>query len=1149
MLKIDRFRLQGFKSFSEPAEVHIGSGMTGIVGPNGCGKSNLVEALKWAMGETSFKQMRAGDSMEDLIFAGTDTRPPRNSAEVVVTVDNSARTAPAELNDADVLEVSRRMERGDGSSYKVNGKPVRARDVQILYKDAGIGAKSSALVSQGKVADIIRAKPSDRISIVDEAAGTAGLAERRREADMRLRGAEQNLEKAEALEEALSSQLSSLRVQARRALRRKEIDGLVRKAEATAFLVRWRAAAARIAEGTRAHEENEGLVKALMLRLSASAAALASVEAETAPLTKARSDAETAMALARVAVDTARRDATAARGALAAARKNADRTTSDLERERAVLAESSDEYEDLKDQLAIAKDDSEYDATLIEEASLSTEEARAAMEAATAELAAGTADLVRSQSERKAAETRIADARRARDSVSLRAAQARAKADEARTSLAALPPPSDAESDAEAALEKALADLVAAEEARALAAANETAATSEAGAAASVLRIHNAERKALLSAARDSSEIASTIVAEEGLEGAVAVVLGEGMGASLARGGAESWWETVEARPQPPLGTLPLLSRVGAPDQVAAALSGVGLVDDEHAALAAAATLLPGQSVVTRDGRLWRWDGYRSSSAAAAAEAIRRTGRLRELSTLCAEAEATSLRLEAVRRAAAQALAAASHEEAARREAVKTCKAEVEGLRRQSEEDARRRTALEAQLQSASDLAASLAEEAEEVTERLLDAEAALDALPRADAAEEKVASLQRVAGDATRRYEEERSKLEKAKRDANTRFVVIQNAMQKITDFDKRLAACRSTIAELHRRSAEIAAEAKALEEAVALAPEMEAAAVEALEEAAIAHEAAVAAAADAEKRLADARLENRESEALLATRREDRARILAEMKAYNDAAAELAREVSDRLGCPASELAKVAEVDEAADLPDLEACEARVQRLSRERETLGTVNLLAEEQLAEVEGKLGEANKARDELREAVRRLRDSISKFDRERRERMTEAFAMLDGNFQDLFTRLFRGGNAYLKLSGSDDILQAGLEIYAAPPGKKLQSLSLLSGGEQALSALALIFAAFLIRPAPVCVLDEVDAPLDDANVDRLCSLVEELARDRTRFLVITHHALTMARCDRLYGVTMAERGVSRLTTLDMGQAVAWVESFNEDVRKD
>jgi chromosome segregation protein len=299
----------------------------------------------------------------------------------------------------------------------------------------------------------------------------------------------------------------------------------------------------------------------------------------------------------------------------------------------------------------------------------------------------------------------------------------------------------------------------------------------------------------------------------------------------------------------------------------------------------------------------------------------------------------------------------------------------------------------------------------------------------------------------------------------------------------------------------------------------------------------------------LATLRVDTRTLESQLSERREERAKLLAEIKAFTDAATELSREIHDRLACTGDMLPETAGVEPDAELPDLESCEARIQRLLRERETLGIVNLLADEQLREVETKLGDANKVREELREAVRRLRDSISKFDKERRERLLESFAQLDSNFQELFSRLFHGGQAFLKLSGSDDILEAGLEIYAAPPGKKMQSMSLLSGGEQALTALAMIFAAFLIRPAPVCVLDEVDAALDDANVERMCSLVSDMARETTRFLVITHRALTMAKCDRLYGVTMAERGVSRLTSLDMTEAVAFVESFDPDTPKD
>lgn len=1146
-MKLDRFRLQGFKSFPELAEVNIGSGLTGIVGPNGCGKSNLVEALKWAVGETSAKQMRAENGMEDLIFAGTQTRPPRNSAEVIVTVDNRDRLAPAEFNNADYLEVSRRMERGEGSSYKVNGRPALARDVQVLFKDAGIGAKSSALVSQGKVAAIINSKPSERKSIIDEAAGTSGLSSRRHEADMRLRGTEQNLEKAEVLEKGLSDQLASLRRQARQAARRREIDGLVRKAEATAFLVRWRTAATRITSGMRLHQENEDLVKNLMIGLQSSTASLAEIESHSAPLTKARSDAETALALARVGVDQVRREATAARSALQAAQKNAARTASDLERERAVLLESNGEYEDLKDQLSMTEEDRQYDAVLIEEASEAAEDARARLEEAAGELEIGNADHARRQAERKALADRLAEDTRQAHSLHQRAIGTREKLDRLRTDLAALPELSNEVEDAVAALDDAEAMMALAETGRLSALDMESAAKSAADAIKSELAITTSESRSLAKTVPATS-LAAAVRTKEGFESALAIAIGDGMTASLSLDD-ERWWARSDIRVRHPEGSAALSESVEVPLELIAAVSGVGVAIDEDHARSLSLTLTAGQSVVTLEGKLWRWDGYRSSSNAAAAEEIKRASRLRHLVIEIERLEGQLGDAEKTLATRSSDLLAATAQERGLREEIKQRRLAIETLRRNDEQGVRRRAEITAQIQSSADMLKTVEIDAADAEKRRAASESELENLPRQDLAEAALSTLRSKHALVAKAYEVERAKMEKTRRDADTRGILSQNIRQKISEFDKRLSASRGNIAEFLKRSVEIEDELRILSENVELAPNLEVDALDSLEEASTAHEAAATAAKDSEIRLADAKFELRSCETQLAERREERARLLAEVKGFTDAAAELSREIADRLGISGDGLAEAAGVEPDAELPDLDTCEARMQRLSRERDTLGSVNLLADEQLKEVETKLGETNKVRDELREAVRRLRDSISKFDRERRERLTEAYARMDTNFQDLFSRLFRGGQAFLKLSGSDDILDAGLEIYAAPPGKKMQSMSLLSGGEQALTALALIFAAFLIRPAPVCVLDEVDAPLDDANVERLCSLVSDMAKDSTRFLVITHHALTMTWCDRLYGVTMSERGVSRLTSVDMEQASAFVESFTSDRPKD
>src|ERR671922_454869 len=252
-MKLTRLRLHGFKSFVEPTDFMIEPGLTGVVGPNGCGKSNLVEALRWAMGETSHKSLRAAD-MDAVIFAGSGNRPARNHAEVVMTIDNADRTAPAAVNDKEILEISRRIEREAGSVYRINGRDVRARDVQLLFADAATGARSPALVHQGKIGEIIQAKPEQRRRVLEDAAGVAGLHARRHEAELRLKAAEQNLARLEDVIGQLAGQIDALKRQARQAIRYRAVAEQVRKAEATLMHLRWLAANAELAEAERAKD-------------------------------------------------------------------------------------------------------------------------------------------------------------------------------------------------------------------------------------------------------------------------------------------------------------------------------------------------------------------------------------------------------------------------------------------------------------------------------------------------------------------------------------------------------------------------------------------------------------------------------------------------------------------------------------------------------------------------------------------------------------------------------------------------------------------------------------------------------------------------------------------------------------------------------
>jgi len=1140
-LKIDKVRITGFKSFADPTEFVIGPGMTAIVGPNGCGKSNLVEGFRWAMGEMSYKNMRA-EGMDDVIFGGTDTRPAKSSCEVAIFLDNSGRTAPPAFNDDGVIEAVRRLDRGDGSTYRVNGKKARARDVQVLFQDAGAGSGSVALVSQGKVGTIINSKPSDRRSILEQAAGVAGLSTRRREAETRLRATEQNLERAEDLEKGLSEQLSSLRRQARQAARKRSIDDLVKAAEATAFLVRWQGAQGRADQTAKAHAANEERVAEAILAVRAAEAEVARVEEEVAPALRDRQEAETGHALARARLETAEKEVASVRNALAAARRLVERAAADVERERAAGLALAEEIEDLVDRKAMAEEDREHDGPAVEEAAARALELEDEVTRLIAEVEELASRAAAAEAERKAADARRNEAARRVASIEARLAEARHRLESDGRRLDEIGPPSDDITGAEAALAESEAAVEAIVAARAAAASEEDEARLAHSEAQSALAALRAEIRGLKAAAPAADGVSVSVSVSDGMEVALAAALGEGIAATLGRGETR-WWERSSARIAPPAGSRPLSDYVTVPPELVAALSGIGVVDEEHVGEELASGLQAGQSLVSASGRLWRWDGYRSSDVGNAAEEVRRAARLRLLSEeeprLAREEEAAAARKEAAHKAGDDV----RRQEARLADAAKAARAHLEETRRRREREDRERNEVNARIMASQALLDASAGELEQAREFLAECVGSLERLPSLREIADRLAAGRKSLEDCRSRHVAARNELDRVRRDAELRNSMIETVTRSLEDARRRKAAAEGLCAEMAGRVAEARREEERLSELHELAPRAVESARSDVDEAAERLVEAARRSSESERMLAACRQAVTKANDALTDRREERARLLAELKAAQEASEELLREIGERMSCQPGDLARIAGIEDAsAALPDLAACEARVARLARERDSLGMVNPLAEEQAREMEGKLGDALKAREELREAVARLRRTITEFDQEARVRLTEAFALMDGHFRDLYTRLYGGGHAHLKLAGSDNILEAGLEVFACPPGKRLQTMSLLSGGEQALAALALVFAAFLVRPAPVCVLDEVDAPLDDANVNRLCSLVSEMARgDATRFLVVTHHALTMARADRLYGVTMAERGVSRLTSLDMEAAAAFVGS--------
>ncbi|MBP7064027.1 AAA family ATPase [Ferrovibrio sp.] len=1512
-MQFTKLRLSGFKSFVEPTEFVIHPGLTGVVGPNGCGKSNLVEALRWVMGENSAKRMR-GAGMDDMIFAGTATRPARNVAEVALVMDNKSRTAPAAFNDHENLEIVRRIERERGSDYRINGQDVRARDVQLFFADLASGANSPAMVSQGRVGAIINAKPTDRRMLLEEAAGISGLHSRRHEAELRLKAAESNLERVVDVIGQLDQQLQGLKRQARQASRYRNIAGQIRRTEAMLFHLRHTALQQALAQAEAALHEAERAVADRTLQVSEAHAAeriaaealppLRQAEAEAGArlhrLAVARDglDAEEARAreaaaqveqrLEQINADAAREQSLAAAAAALlqrlaeegsalrareeaapalleqaeataqaaqqevtarqqeldaaterAAAEHAERTRLNqsiqeaerrLERLRARVAELTEEHARLESDAgavaAAADAGAEIEARLA-----AVEAARTALDAAEqqqaqlVDLARATLDGVESdfagriEAARAALETieaeQAARVEAARAQLGQIEAEQAAKVEAARTAMngveaeyagrieaaraglgaveaehagkieAARAGLGAVEDDHAGKIEAARAGLGAVEAehtgkieaaraalagveaehaekieaARALVAAAEAEQAQLIAAARAGLEEAEAERQRLQQfeqAARDNWQamqgeltrlkaeeagLARLLKADDnnmfapvidqvsvapGFEKALGAALGDELN-SAVDSGAPMFWEAlpplVDAPPLPE-GVASLASQVTAPPALARRLSQIGIVEEADG-LRLRGQLRQGQRLVSKSGALWRWDGFTMKAGAptpasikleqrnrladlreelreleikladaqaayaeakqateaavqgerdarggvAQAEALRDEARLEagkgvgeaerqrnearnaaaaliaqaerdraearqraeqvvvlaerernearqraEQGVVLAERERQQARQQAeqavqqaerqrqqarqqaeqavqqaerdrarageqgqaaiamaerernqarergqgaiaavererneARQRAGQALGQAERERQAARERagqdIARAERELEAARARQAEVVRREAERQSRLAALADQILQLGLEIEEGETALKALAEALAALPPEELLRERIAALRQDVDALRQTLAEARAALEQMRRDMVARVQRLQVIAEEIEGAEGRAADAGRQLEQLGLRREEAEAELLRLYEIPAGIEGKRSGLLDELAKAETARQELADHLANAEAAQALAAKTARELEQMLGQGREWRVRAEAELEHQRQSGEELALRIREVLECAPDEVLKAGEVDPDEDFPPLPQVENRLERLRKERDNMGPVNLRADLEAQEVEEKLNTLTSEQNDLVAAIEKLRQGITSLNKEGRERLLDAFKQVDEHFQKLFVQVFGGGKAHLQLVESDDPLQAGLEIMASPPGKRLQVMSLLSGGEQALTALSLLFAVFLTNPAPICVLDEVDAPLDDSNVERLCNLMEAMARETavlaegTRFVVVTHHPITMARMDRLFGVTMAERGVSTLVSVDLAGAEA------------
>ncbi|MEM7619025.1 MAG: AAA family ATPase [Pseudomonadota bacterium] len=1144
-MRINGLRLLGFKSFVEPTELVINSGLTGVVGPNGCGKSNLLEALRWVMGETSYKTMRAS-SMDDVIFAGTDNRPARNMSEVTITLDNSERKAPAEFNGSDVLEVTRRIERDSGSSYKINGRPVRARDVQLIFADASTGARSPALVQQGQIGQIVNSKPEARRRILEEAAGITGLHSRRHEAQLRLKAAESNMERLQDIADQLTSRFNSLKRQARQASRYKVLSEQIQKTEAIAMYLNWQISSQAV---DKYEQSLQGVLKDIGIHTQSEAAATtAQTEASDALQPLRDQEMTRAAILQRLKIEqhALDKEEQTTKQRLQDLHEALESLQQNLEREQNLIVEGQESLSHLSQEEKELHNNSQGNKD-------KEDDAKANLESLQNELTfkeKSLSELTQKIADHRAQTNQFKSVISQQNSRFHALTEQNQKVNQQHNELIQ----KNSEQNTIAELSQsitALAGHVAQLEAKVLAyeqdhitAQDDEKSTREIVAEAKLhagqleTEVRTLTKLLVSPATQEWPPVIDHIQVQPGYEMALGSALGDDLEASIEDEAPFHWrvLDDLFDETLPELCT-PLTTYVRSPAQLGRRLAQIGVID---AALGKSLQnqLKPGQRLVSKEGDLWRWDGYSSMADAptAAAQRLRERNRLTYLQQNLEEA---LHRLEANERAHQSAVTKVQdirNNEQEAKQKWRSSQSELERARemlskfeRESQEESKKIAALgEAKNRIAVDL--------QEVAKIRQDTERSLTALGEIGALETAQQSLHSELNQTRHAFSETKATLSGLQRDTQQRDERLKRITSERDLWTKRVASAEHQIKALSKRTEKATQDLKTFDDFETHFQDRRTKLLNEISKSEQGRQVAADQLADMENTVQTTSQALKSAQDKLNETKEEKARIETKLEASRERLLEHASHILSALECTPEECLKVSGFEVSDTLPDLVESEAQLNKLKKERERLGAVNLRAEDEAEELDQQLTGMKNEQADLEQAISRLHQGIANLNREGRKRLLEAYEKVNTHFQSLFTTLFEGGAAELKLVDAQDPLEAGLEIIARPPGKKPQVLSLLSGGEKALTAMSLIFAVFLTNPSPICVLDEVDAPLDDANVNRFCKLLENIVENTdTRFLVITHHPITMSRMDRLFGVTMAEKGISQLVSVDLESA--------------
>jgi len=1136
-MKFKSIRISGFKSFLESTEIPIDNGLTGIVGPNGCGKSNIVEAMKWVMGENSARQMR-GDGMDDIIFSGTNERPARNFAEVSIKLDNTEKKAPSNFNHFDEIEISRKIEREKGSVYRVNGKQVRSRDIQLIFADNGTGARSSGIVSQGRISQIIDSSPENRRVILEEAANIKGLHSRRHEAELKLNGATDNLSRLLDIEQTYNEQLVELEKQARKAARYRSVGERLRKAESTLFIKLLHSSETELKNFKKEFEIATDDVNKAQLDVSKSTKSKLAAFDKIPELKKI--EAEKAAFLQSLNINKIRleEEKSSANKTLDNISNQISQIEIDIEREEEIKEDSKKTLLNLVDEEKKLITESKAFEGKIDQAISLVKELKKKSDEADQDLSSINSKIYSINSNNENIEKRITDLKEKIKKSEFQIPQFnileeqksfkenKVKIIEGKKLLEDKNKLLLTKKNEYEAIKIILNDL--------------NKAKTEADYKVNITKAELNSLSSLLGHDTSNKEtLENSIDSFASLEKSIGSILGETLLAPVLSNldtpkNTPFWRKNLRGviETKLPDGVKPIIKNIKNNSILDLALLGVGVVDNEEIAFKLQNKLSFGQALTTVEGGLWRWDGFVQPPEVqnSYSERLQKIAKLRSLEKKFPDLENKQKNIQNninknetyinVIEKNILELENEIYDLIEEKNNLNLLNTKIESKISSStilikehqniiDLSNKELNSLNKELINSSNLPLLLTEE---LKIRNI-ADQCRNSLTDAMAAEQQVRNHESFQSRNLLQIKNQKTNWVKREDEAIARLLTLQNRQKNLSEEKQKLMNLPDNF---KKREDELNLE---------------------INKALLVRNKAADNLVEAETNLNELEKLEKLSEQKLSLLREEMIKIEAKLNLSKAQVKNIEDRVWEKLRIKNDQLYEIANLDKNDEIDiSIDALEKTVQRLINERDSIGAVNLRAEEEMNEMRDKIKTMSDERIDLEQAIDKLKTGIFELNKEGRQRLKESFEEVNKNFKNLFQKLFGGGSAELKLVGNEDPLLAGLEVLASPPGKKMQLLSLLSGGEQALTAISLIFSVFLCNPAPICILDEVDAPLDDSNVGRFCNLLEKIVEETdTYFMVVTHHRLTMAKMDRLFGVTMEQKGISRLVAVNLEQA--------------